>query len=576
MYSFVIILIAAAIYLIAYFFYGKGLENRVIKANKELQTPAVKLCDNVDYCPANRYVLFGHHFASIAGTGPILGPAMAMAWGWLPGLLWVWLGNIFLGATHDYLAMMASVRYDGKSIQWVSGRVMSKRTSYTFGLFIWFTMVLIIAAFTSVVASMFVSTPQAATSTMSLILVAVLIGFLMYKTRVGFRASTVLGVILLIATIFIGYAFPLKLSYNQWNIVLFFYIILASALPVWCLLQPRDYLNSFLLYAGLALGFVALIFTFSPFDFPSFTLFSANVVGSGRGIASPFLPAVPLVIACGALSGFHSIVGSGTTSKQLSNEMDGLMVGYGGMLTEGFLATVVISSIAIFGTAVIAGRAGDIESAGYMVSSLLSDPVYLGENYLGVINLLGGAPAFFSMCYAFVLENFARIPYEFGMIFATLWVCSFAITSLDTATRLARFAWQELLEPVKGLSILKNRWIASIIPAFFGVALAYTGSYSQLWPAFAGMNQLLASIALMTSAVWVTKYLRAEKRYVYLTVVPAIFLWFLVTAAVMWYLLYVRPITWGVEIILSIGLALNFVLLYDFQKRMRLPGEVQS
>jgi len=157
------------------------------------------------------------------------------------------------------------------------------------------------------------------------------------------------------------------------------------------------------------------------------------------------------------------------------------------------------------------------------------------------------------MCYALVLENFARIPYKFGMIFATMWVSSFAITSLDTATRLARFAWQELLEPVKGLDVLKNRWVASIIPAFFGVALAYGGTYSQLWPAFAGMNQLLASIALMTSAVWVTKYLKANRGYVYLTVVPAVFLWFLVTAAIVWYLLYVRPITIGVEIILSVG-----------------------
>jgi len=574
MYAFAIVLIAAAIYLAAYFFYGKRLEKNVIRADAASQTPAVKLNDNVDYCPTNRYVLFGHHFASIAGTGPILGPAMAMAWGWLPGLLWVWLGNVFIGATHDYLALMASVRYDGKSIQWVAGRVMSKRTSYTFGVFIWFTMVLIIAAFTSVTAGMFVSTPEAATSTMSLLFVAMLIGFLMYRTKMSFRISTIIGVIFLVATVFFGYAFPMKLSYHQWNIVLFAYIIFASSLPVWVLLQPRDYLNSFMLYAGLVLGFVALLFAFNPFDFPMFTLFNANVVGSGKGVASPFFPAVPLVIACGALSGFHSIVGSGTTSKQLDSELSGLTVGYGGMLTEGFLATIVISSIAVFGAAVMAENAGLMESAGYAVSSLLSDSAYLGENYLGVVNLLGGAPTFFSMCYARVLESFAKIPYKFGMIFATMWVSSFAITSLDTATRLARFAWQELLEPVKRLKVLKNRWIASIIPAFFGVALSYGGTYSQLWPAFAGMNQLLASIALMTSAIWVTKYLGAERRYVYLTVVPAIFLWFLVTAAIIWYLLYVRPITLGVEAILIIGLALNFVLLYDFQNRMRLPGEV--
>jgi carbon starvation protein len=576
MYAFAIILIAAVIYLMAYFFYGKRLEKDVIKADGKAPTPAVKLNDNVDYCPTNRYVLFGHHFASIAGTGPILGPAMAMAWGWLPGLLWVWLGNVFIGATHDYLALMASVRYDGKSIQWVAGRVMSRRTSYSFGIFIWFTMVLIIAAFTSVTAGMFVSTPEAATSIISLIFVAMLIGFLMYRTKMSFRASTIIGIVFLVATIFFGYAFPLKLSYHQWNIVLFVYIIFASSLPVWILLQPRDYMNSFMLYAGLALGFVALLFAFDPFDFPMFTLFNANVVGSGKGVASPFFPAVPLVIACGALSGFHSIVSSGTTSKQLDSELSGLTVGYGGMLTEGFLATVVISSIGVFGMAVIAGNAGALEAAGYSAVRLISDSVYLGQNYLGAINVLGGAPVFFTRSYAMALENFAGIPYKFGMIFATLWVTSFAMTSLDTATRLARFAWQELLEPVKGLDVLKNRWVASVIPAIFGVALAYGGTYSQLWPAFAGMNQLLASIALMTSAVWVTKYLRANRGYVYLTVVPAVFLWFLVTAAIAWYLLYVRPITIGVEIILSIGLVLNFVLLYDFQKRMRLPGEVVS
>ncbi|AEC52400.1 carbon starvation protein a [Pyrococcus sp. NA2] len=583
--STVIILVAGIIYVSFYFMYGKGLQNKVVKADPNRPTPAHKLYDGVDYVPAHPLVLYGHHFASIAGAGPIVGPAVAMAWGWIPALLWVWFGNAFIGAVHDYLALMSSVRYDGKSIQWIAGKLMSKRTSMAFELYVWFALLLVIAAFAAVIAGIFVKTPGAATASILFLIIAVILGWLLYKVQVNFKVGTLIGIILLILAIYIGFKFPIVASAKVWYIFLGIYVIVASSLPVWVLLQPRDYLNAYILWFGLALGGLAFFVIgfkgLGAFTAPGFTTFSAHVVG---GKPSPFWPTVPLVIACGALSGFHSLVGSGTSSKQLDNELHGLLVGYGGMFTEGFLSTIVISSIAVYGFQVFhnagIGITAETWARAYapLVAAKSIDSGLLQK--LGVAALetfkngtVIGKVGIFATSYAYGLRDAFGIDPKLGALFASLWVSAFALTTLDTATRLGRFAWQEIIEMVKGPEILRNKWIASFILVALGIALAWKGSWLIIWPAFSGMNQMLASIAMMTASIWVAKIQRPGGLWKWAVLIPALFLWVTVTAALLWFLIYVGRANVWVSIITIIGLALNFLLVIDWYRAWKKPAE---
>ncbi|MCD6492528.1 MAG: carbon starvation protein A [Archaeoglobaceae archaeon] len=558
--SALIIFGAAIVYVVFYFLYGKNLERKIIRADPSRKTPAHRLYDGVDYVPAHPVVLYGHHFASIAGAGPIVGPAVAMAWGWLPGLLWVWFGNVFIGAVHDYLALMSSVRHDGKSIQWLSGKLMTKRTGYTFEVYIFFALILVLAAFTAVIAGIFTRVPEVATASIAFIAIAIITGFIMYKAKINFYVSTVIGLILLASAIWFGFQYPIKADFQTWALFLFVYSVVASSLPVWVLLQPRDYLNAYILWLGLLLGGLAFIIIGKNFSAPAFTSFSANVVG---GKPSPFWPTVPLIVACGALSGFHALVGSGTSSKQLDNELHGLLVGYGGMFTEGFLSTIVIVSIAVYGFTVFS------EIGASMTSALW------GSKYAVTVVSKGIKVGIFSKSYAHGLKDAFGIPLKIGDAFASLWVAAFALTTLDTATRLARFTLQEIVEPLKGSSIhsiLSNKWIASIIPASIGVWMALAKNWLIIWPAFSGMNQLLASIALMTSALWVAKVVRPSAGWKMAILIPALFLWITVTAALIWFLVVVRP-SIEVSAIILVSLALNFMLFFDFANTYRKPAE---
>ncbi|MFA4647405.1 carbon starvation protein A [Pyrococcus kukulkanii] len=560
--SAVVIFLAGLIYVSLYHTYGKALQNKVVKADPNRPTPAHRLYDGVDYVPAHPLVLYGHHFASIAGAGPIVGPAVAMAWGWLPGLLWVWFGNVFIGAVHDYLALMSSVRYDGKSIQWIAGKLMSKRTSMAFELYVWFALLLVIAAFAAVIAGIFVNTPGAATASILFLLIAVLLGWLLYKVQIDFKIGTIIGIILLALAIYIGFKFPIVASKQVWYVFLGLYIIVASSLPVWVLLQPRDYLNAYILWFGLILGGVAFLIVglkgMGTFTAPAYTTWSAHVVG---GKPSPFWPTIPLVIACGALSGFHSLVGSGTSSKQLDNELHGLLVGYGGMFTEGFLSTIVISSIAVYGIKVF-------QDAGVVINFQ-----NWAQIYAPMVASKIGKVTIFSKSYAYGLHDAFGIDVKLGTLFASLWVSAFALTSLDTATRLGRFAWQEVIEMIKGPEILKNKWIASAILVVFGIGLAWVGKWLVIWPAFSGMNQMLASIAMMTASLWVAKIQRPAGAWKWAVVIPALFLWVTVTAALAWFLIYVGKENIWVSLITIIGLALNFLLVIDWYHAWKKPAE---
>ncbi len=554
--STIISLAALVIYLGFYFTFGKKLQTNLLKSHEAPDAPSKRLSDGIDYVPTSKYVLFGHHFASIAGAGPIVGPAMAVAWGWLPGLLWIWFGNIFIGAIHDYLSLTASVRYDGRSVQFVAQDLLGKKAGKAFGWFILFLCILVVAAFGDIVAGQFAAGGGEVASTFFLFCAAaIILGYLMYKTKLGIGPSTIIGLVLLVIAFWIGSNAGIKASKDMWFLVLLIYVVIASALPVNILLQPRDYLNSFLLYFGLLAGGLAALIAFKGLDsIPVFTSFSAKVIG---GQPSPFWPTVPLVIACGALSGFHSLVASGTSSKQLRDEKDSLFVGYGAMLTEGFLSTIVVVSIAGFGT------------------------LALGDKIMST----GALPRFTQSFGAMVNAAFPFMTKDFMSLFASIWVSSFALTTLDTTNRLGRYIVGELALPLKeksaGLySLFENKWIASLIIAILGIGLAWTGNYTVLWPAFSGANQLIASIVMLTAALWVKKKL--NDKYTNIVLIPAIILWVTVTAGLIWYEFVIIPLHFKdmanvknvatgsvVGVITLIMLVMNIVMIMQFFRNLK-------
>jgi len=558
-----IIVTGVGLYFLCYKLYGHYLQKQVVQVG-ERPTPAIRLRDEVDFVPANKYVLFGHHFASIAGAAPIVGPVIALAWGWLPALLWVWLGNIFIGAVHDYLSLMSSVRYDGHSIQWIAGRVIKKRTGYLFAWFIFFVLILIVAAFGAVLGKIFVARPQVPSSYLLTIAAALILGVLLYRIRMNFGLATFIGIVMLIAAIWLGIRYPVQAGYQTWMVVFFFYIIIAASIPVHVLLQPRDYLNAWLLIGGLVLGGIAMLFPFTKIQLPALTSFSVPLVA---GQSTPFWPVIPLIIACGSLSGFHSLVASGTTSKQLSQEIEGLFIGYGSMLTEGFLSTLVIVVVGAYGFTIFSPE---------IVATLKGSSLSFAQHYSKAVGSTGGPVGVFAKAYGLAVHTVLGLPKRFVTILAAMWVASFAMTSLDTTNRLARYTLTELCEPLKGrfpsfFNFLTNRWTASIIPATIGIGLAWTGAWSVIWPAFGGANQMLASIALITVSAWV---IRVQRHQGWFCLIPAFSLWITVTLAMGWYLFVTVPAfmtknpfqAYAIGIMIVIMLFLNFLLIYDFFK----------
>ena len=316
----IVALAILVVYAAAYVFYGRHiLERRVVRASAERKTPAYTRFDGIDYVPANKYVLYGHHFASIAGAGPIVGPAIAVAYGWALPILWVVFGNVFMGAVHDYLALMASVRHGGVSIMTVSENVMGRKAKYIFLLYVYSALILVLAAFFSVNAKLFAVQPSVASKAMIYMPIAVLLGILLYRTRLSPAASTLTAIVLLLAGIVFAVKYPFLIgdAYHTWMLLLTLYSFIASILPVWYPLQPRDYLNAYLLWGFVALAIIgSLGIAGEGLTGPAYTSFAPKILG---GVETSFWPAIPLIIARGSLSGFHSVVASGTTSKQLAN-----------------------------------------------------------------------------------------------------------------------------------------------------------------------------------------------------------------------------------------------------------------
>jgi len=560
-----IVVVALVIYLVFYFTYGRTLRDKLLKSKEAPEAPSKRLSDGVDYVPTSKYVLFGHHFASIAGAGPITGPAMAVAWGWLPGLLWIWFGNIFLGAIHDYLALTASVRYDGRSVQFVAQDLIGKKAGKTFGWFTLFLCILVVAAFGDIVAGQFAADGRVFFAFVFFCIAAVIAGFAMYRSKLGLGWGTLIGLVLIILAFYFGNMFPVKMAKDVYFLIIFVYIVLASTLPVNLLLQPRDYLSSFFLYFGLLVGGIAALISFGPLDsVPAFTTFSAKLIGPAGALQpSPFWPTVPLIIACGALSGFHALVASGTSAKQLREEKDALFVGYGAMLVEGFLSTLVIVSIAGFGAA-----------------ALGADKVLT----------TGAIPRFVQSFSMMVSTKLPFLPMSFMTLFSAVWVSTFALTTLDTTNRLGRYIIQEMADPLKEthpgtFKLFSNKWVASFTIAFIGIFLARSGGYNVLWPAFSGANQLLASVVMLTVTVWVKKKL--NPKYVNITFIPAVFLWVTVTVALIWYEIVIIPVFFRsganttsvitgivVGLITLFMLILNFIMINSFRKNWKTNADM--
>jgi carbon starvation protein len=529
-------LIAVAIFVVGYIFYGSLIAKK-LGIDPKIKTPAYTLRDDVDYIPVRAPVLFGHHYASIAGVGPIVGPVAGSIFGWVPVFLWVVLGSVFIGAVHDLQALVASVRHRAKTISEILKENVGISSKKLFAAFAWLAIVLVIAVFAVVISKTFVAIPTAATAALLISVLAIPFGYAVYRRGAPLAVTTVVGVALLALCVWLGFQFPLRLPETVWVVVLLAYAFLASALPVWFLLQPRDYLESFLLYVLLAGAVIGIFITNPPIQLPAFTAFE-----TGLGWLFPILF---VTVACGAVSGFHSIVSSGTTSKQLSSEAHARPIGYGGMLLEGVLGVIALSAVAIL---TLDERA-----------ALLKDVGPVGVFSYGVGGFLEGL----------------GIPLESGKAFAALVVASFALTTLDTATRLCRFCFQELTEKEEGkpltiVEILTNRWVAGAICVVFGAILALTGYWKLIWPIFGSANQLMAALALLAGGVWLARLGKSNWFVLY----PMIFMLVVTMCALVWmFWKSIEAGAWLLVIISAVLFILAIALVYVAITSLRAAGK---
>ena len=492
----VLLLIGIAVLLCGYIFYGRYLCKKWGVGETNEPTPAHTMEDGIDYVPAKAPVLMGHHFSSIAGAGPITGPISAAMFGWLPCLLWILVGGIFFGGVHDFGALFASVRHKGKSIGEIISANMSLRAKRLFIIFSYLTLILVVAAFASIVAGTFAakyvdgqvdlaaSATPASVAMVSLlfIVIAIAFGFMVYRRNAPMGVSTIAGVIAICLCMAIGMNWhPIYLSNTAWMWIVGLYIAIASVTPVWILLQPRDYLSSFLLYAMLAIAAIGVVIAHP--NMVDSTGAGLVAIGDGMnaaGIKQPIFPVLFTTIACGAISGFHSLVSSGTTSKQLDKETDAKPIAYGGMLLECVLAVITLVAIAYARQTGHTAGATDIFAGG--VAGMASQ-------------VAGGNQSLFNILYTLLVLTYS----------------AFCLTSLDTATRLARFMFQEFWidgtkgetpENVTGVKkVMANPYIATGITVVLGILLGLNG-YAKIWALFGSANQLLAALGLLAVATW--------------------------------------------------------------------------
>ena len=488
--------------LLGWFVYSRFVAGKIYRLDPDFETPAHTHEDGIDYVPTNRFILWGHHFTSIAGAAPIVGPAIAVYWGWVPALLWVVFGTVFFAGVHDMGALWASNRHDGKSIGALSESIIGPRTRALFMIVVFLVLLMVNSVFGVVIAGALVGSPTAVFPAWAAIAVALVIGQLIYRWKINLLTVSVIGVTALYVSVYVGSTMPLALPESMfgltananWIIILFAYAAIASMLPVWALLQPRDYINGLQLFIGLMLLYGAVVLATPDVSAPAFNDLSGTDAPS-------IIPLLFVTIACGAVSGFHGIVASGTTSKQLNRETDARFVGYFAAIGEGSLALITI--VAVTGATLAATP--ELWHAHY--------------NEFGA----GGAGAFISSGAKLLAEGWGLPAVITETLLATMLVL-FAGTTMDSGVRLQRYIIQEWGD-IYGIPVLKKRVVATVIAVTACLLIAFGAGGSSgtggmiIWPLFGSTNQILAGMTLLVISVYLIKL----RRPAWVTLVPMTF-----------------------------------------------------
>lgn len=529
--------LSALILVVAYLFYGRYLV-KTWGIDPKATTPAVAKEDGTDFVPTNKWSVFAHQFSSIAGAGPVTGPVMAMMFGWLPAFLWVIVGGVFFGAVQDFGALYASVKTEGKSMGQIIEKYIGRKGKKLFFLFCWIFTLIVIAAFADMVAGTFNGisadgaklAPNASAASISIlyVFVAMAFGLFLKKVKLEGLPKVILGIALIIAMLALGIMFPVYATKTTWIYVVFVYIFFASVTPMWLLKTPRDYLTTFL-FIGMIVAAVIGVFVSNP------TITTPAFVGFKSASGSYIFPTLFVTIACGAVSGFHSLVSSETSSKLVENEKDMLQVGYGSMLLESLLAILVI---------VIVGALPNLKASGVLDSTLAN--MALADTATPFIKFSAGVTGLVAQL---------GLPQSWGLCIMTMFVSALALTSLDAVARISRMSFQEFFEVEEGqepsglVKVLTNKYVSTIISLVCGYLLSL-GGYVNIWPLFGSANQLLAAMVLISLAV----FLKVTGRKGFMLYIPMV-LMFIVTMTALVQAIY--------GIVMKLFVTGGFVLMVD-------------
>ncbi len=521
--SLILVILAIAGYLAAYRFYGRYLGNKVLKLAATRIMPSHELNDGIDYVPTKSHIVFGHHFTTIAGLGPIVGPAIGIIWGWLPAFLWVFLGSIFMGAVHDFTTLVVSARNKGRSIGELTGEIISPSTRYALQFIMQLLLFIVLAVFAMIVGGLFVKYPESVIPVWFQIPVAVWLGWQIRRGKNDLVYSIV-ALLLLYGFVILGVRFPVSLPWDRqtsvvvWCILIFIYVFFASTIPVQKLLQPRDYINSQQLLVAMAFLILGIIIAHPLISAPAIN----QAALAPESDVPPMAPILFIIIACGAISGFHSLASSGTTVKQVDRETDALPIGYGAMITESLLAVLVIIAAG-------AGLGMGLEADGEVLTGLAA--------YQHHYTSWSSANGLSAMLDAFIIGSanlFSSfgLPVKYGAAFVAVFIVSFANTTLDSAARIQRISLQEIFSrPDRSIRRpFNNRYLATLIIVVSAACLTFFKPGGQgamvLWPLFGSLNQLMAALALGV----VTVYFHSKKMPIWYTAIPMV----LVLAFTLW------------------------------------------
>ena len=502
-------------YFIGYRFYGGLLDKDVVQPDDSKAPPAVEQNDGVDYVPSKPLVLFGHNFASIAGAGPVIGPIVAMHhFGWAVTICWILVGNVFIGAVHDYVTLMVSVRNRGSSIADIAEGSMGVHAKTVFSAFLLLAMLLVIAVFGVVAAKTLIAQPQTVFPTFAIIPISIVMGWAIYKRSANLTIASIIGILCLILSIYIGFKYPIELPseilgftpFKIWFVILLAYAAIASVTPVQVLLQPRDYLSTYILFGSMSLGIISLLWVRPELNTPAFL----GGYSEGQG---PVWPMLFVLVACGAVSGFHSLVAGGTTSKQLAKESEGRFISYGGMLTEGVVAivTVLLVGGGLYWVAPTGGNI-DMQTLGFRETLKSGGWILAFGNGYGNI----------------VSQMLPILGFSISSMIAVLALNTFVLTTLDSGVRITRFITQESVG--KKLPFLYDKYLATGIVIFLAYLIGATDGWQKIWPIFGATNQLIAAVALFV----ISSYLIGIRKPSKYTLYPAVFMIVTTIGALAW------------------------------------------